>query len=94
MARLISPDRIACIIPDCPRTMAMQSAVDRWGSVPREWICQKHWARLTPTERRIWTRIRRKAKRYGWDAIGRERSARLWRALRRRAAERAPDPLG
>lgn len=92
MARLMSPDRMACVIPGCPRTMAHQSAVDRWGYVPGEWICQKHWSRLTPVERRVWTRIKRAARRYGPDAIPRERSARLWAALRRRASERAPIP--
>lgn len=33
----------------------------------------------------MWARIKRRAKRYGWEAVGHERVERIWSALVRRA---------
>lgn len=84
-------DFLTCCIDGCTRRMGKASAIKRWGYIPGEWICSIHWRRLSKRERRVWGRIKRIARRYGWEAIGPERDRRLWRALRRRAGDRPPD---
>jgi len=69
--------RLSCAVNGCLRTTGKPFAV---------WICGKHWMRLTKAERRVWARIRRQAKRYGWDALDRERHDRIWYGLVRRAS--------
>ena len=67
--------RTVCIIEGCHRTTAR---------VFDEWICAVHWQRLTRVERRVWYRIKRTAKRFGWEAVL-DRDERVWSALKRRA---------
>ncbi|MEA3537623.1 MAG: hypothetical protein U9R73_00670 [Pseudomonadota bacterium] len=62
----------------------------RWTqSFSGDFICGEHWKRLTKRERRTWYRIRRTAKLIGWwdDKIFRRRWIRVWRTLKRRAAQ-------
>lgn len=77
--------KIVCIVDGCARGMNPETALRRWGSTDISLICEKHWRNLTASERRVWSRIRRVAKRIGWDAIE-ARQERIWVALARRAA--------
>lgn len=78
-------DRLPCVVDGCRHTMGHAAAIKRWGHVPAEWVCQRHWSRLTKAERRVWTRTKRRIRRLGFDPAP-EVSARLWRGLVRRAS--------
>jgi hypothetical protein len=75
-----------CSVPGCRRYMRESTVLKRWGSPNVVFICGDHWRRLTKRERSIWARLKRTARRFGWEAIG-PRSDRIWSALRRRAGE-------
>ena len=79
--------RIFCIIPGCRRGMFVETAVKRWGTADIGLICGRHWRRLSKRERAVVARMRRKLKRYGDEAVSRERWERVWRALERRMAD-------
>jgi hypothetical protein len=55
------------------------------------WLCSEHWRLIAPrsAERRIYHRIFRTAKRYGWNDDLRARFWRIWRQLVVRARRRA-----
>ncbi len=61
-ARIVAPDRIACVVPFCRRTVARVRFPDA-----AEWICGQHW-RLVPAslkqQRRIVRRRMQKIHRY------------------------------
>lgn len=67
-------ERAQCSVAGCKATTG------RFAS----WICSRHWSRLTRDERRLWARIRRIARRYGWEAVD-DRARVVWSALARRA---------
>lgn len=81
-----SRDRIFCAVPGCRRYTKNETALRRWGTLNVDVICAYHWRRLTGAERRVWARLKRLARRYGWEAAG-KRSDRIWTALKRRSAE-------
>lgn len=64
-----------CSVPGCKA----------WTSRFDDWICSRHWARLTRAEKRVLTRLKRIGRRYGWEAVD-VRINRIWNALVRRAA--------
>jgi hypothetical protein len=55
-----------------------------FGEIPSEWICAKHWRRLTRDQRRAWHRIKRRVRRLGFDPTPTV-SDRIWFALKRKA---------
>ncbi len=64
--------------------MGRATFIKRFGGEPGDWICARHWGRLTRAERRLWARFKRLARRYGWEALG-ARADRIWSALVRRS---------
>lgn len=67
--------RMGCSVPDCRRGTCRYAG--------GEWLCGKHWGRLTKAERRVFSRCKRQARKVGlWT----DRGERVWRALVRRAA--------
>lgn len=71
-------DRTPCVIDGCHRTTQKPYS---------EWICGKHWQRLTRAERRIWARLKRKSRRLAGSAKFDARVDRIWEGLKRRAIE-------
>jgi hypothetical protein len=80
-------ERIYCRIPGCTRSMFVETAIKRWGTPHVGMICGKHWRRLSLRERAVVHRMRRKMRRFGDEAVPRERWERVWKALRRRMAD-------
>lgn len=77
--------RIACTIEGCGRGIGHAAALNRWGYIPHEYICQAHWSLLTKKERRVWNRFIRHERKFG----GQPRpaaAARIWQAIKRRVA--------
>lgn len=77
----------ACAIEGCGRSTKSSSG---WFGI-NLWLCSEHW-RLIPArsvERRIYHRIFRLAKKYGWTQPMRARYWRIWNALVSRARARA-----
>lgn len=78
--------RVPCGVVGCRRSMANETAVKRYGHVPAEIICPFHWQRLTRSERRIWARYHRQARKAG-EWLRPDEADRIWSALKRRAAQ-------
>ena len=64
--------------------MHLETAIKRWGQPPKEWICAKHWARLTKDERRVKNRLDRLGRRRGWNEQLHHRTEVVWLAIKRR----------
>lgn len=78
-------DRVFCCVRGCTRFSYAETCVKRWGTANVVFICGKHWRRLTKAERLVWSRLRRLAKKIGWESLE-ARHDRVWEALRRRCA--------
>lgn len=76
--------KVFCAVPGCRKYSLESTCVKRWGTPNVDLICRDHWRRLTMSERRVWARLNRIAKRYGGEAVG-ERTDRIWTALKRRS---------
>ena len=75
--------RQRCIVPHCNRT--------RWLRPEEEWICQQHWSVVSRRGRSLYSRVRRKLKRYPMIVTApslRLLEARLWARLKAEAIER------
>lgn len=72
--------RTPCVVPFCRRTTARAEF--------EEWICGDHWRLIEKPRRQAYGRYLRRWRRYGDAAYG-PAAARLWRALKRTAIERA-----
>lgn len=78
-------DRNPCAIEGCRCTTA---AGGRYAS--DQYLCQKHWRPLTlPAERRVYSRIWREGKKYGWTMARSRRLERVWRWIVAKARSRA-----
>jgi hypothetical protein len=77
----------ACAIEGCKRST---KAGKRWFGI-NLWLCSEHWRLIAPRspERKIYHRIFRLAKRYGWSEALIARYWRIWNALVSRARARA-----
>lgn len=69
-----------CSIPGC------KAASGRFDGTVTQWICSRHWKRITKAERRVLSRLKRIGRRYGWEAVD-DRIERVWSALVRRAGQ-------
>jgi hypothetical protein len=77
--------RLLCCVDGCRHTMGFETALKRWGALPAEWMCGKHWGRLTKAERRVWARHERQHDKLG-DFPRPVAAWRIWEGLKRRAA--------
>lgn len=77
----------ACAIEGCKRST---KGSKRWFGV-NLWLCSEHWRLIPPrsVERKVYHRIWREAKRYGWTPASEARFWRIWGSLVSRARARA-----
>jgi hypothetical protein len=79
--------RIYCDVPGCTRYSRAETCLKRWGTTRVRLLCATHWKRLSRRERAVIRRMERIRKRYGDEAVARDRWLRAWDALFRRAAD-------
>lgn len=73
--------RITCCVPFCWRTYGNPEGFD-------EWICREHWKAIRPHRRKVYTRVKKEAKRTG-AAHDAEVAGHIWAAMKKEAIERA-----
>jgi hypothetical protein len=79
---------IPCQVEGCKRTASRERYT--------ETICAEHWRAGVPPgsdARKVWNRLRRIGKRYGWTPERRARSDRLWEWLKARCRAAAAGDL-
>lgn len=78
---MMSADRLRCVVPGCCRsTLRLGRFADA-----EEFICQRHWARVSAEARRVHNRHRRQRRLFGVSARP-IAAARIWQRCKREAA--------
>lgn len=74
---------IPCVVPGCHRSIGSMTFAKRFGAIAAaEWICSRHWSTIPPIKRKVYARVRRRERRFGFNLPA---SARLWSYLVRQA---------
>jgi hypothetical protein len=77
--------RVPCCIDGCRRSIGVQPAVRTFGHIPTEWICPTHWQRVPRSMKRVWSRLKRKSRRFGFSIREPSQLDRLWSRIKREA---------